>query len=72
MSNADDSNKNDEDNIKVTDKYEGVTDDDYEILGAVDRDTLLQDATDYIKGFTFAPGQGKVPKVYFVMMMQSI
>ena len=64
MSDVDDSNKNDEDNIEVTDKYEEVTDDDYEILGTVDRDTLLQDATDYIKGFTFAP--------YFVMMMQSI
>ena len=72
MSDVNDSNKNDEDNIKITDKYEEVTDDNYEILGAVDRDTLLQDAVDYIQGFTFALGQGRCLKVYFVMMMQSI
>ena len=45
--------------------YEEVSDDDYEILGAFDRDTLLQDATDFTKGFTFAPGQGKLPKSIF-------
>ena len=41
MSDVDDSNKNDEDNIEITDNYEEVTDDDHEILGAVDKDTLL-------------------------------
>ena len=59
------SNKNDEDDMNIRDKYEEVSDDDYEILGAVDRDTLLQDATDFTKGFTFAPGQGKLPKSIF-------
>ena len=51
--------------MNIRDKYEEVSDDDYEILGAVDRDTLLQDATDFAKGFTFAPGQGKLPKSIF-------
>ena len=59
MSDVDDSNKNDED------KYEEVTNDDYEILGVVDRDTLLQNAADKTKGFEFAPGQGKMPKSIF-------
>ena len=72
MPDVDESNKEDEDNIEIRDNCEEVTDDDYEILGAVDRDTLLQDAADYTKSFTFTPGQGKVLKVYLVMMIQSI
>ena len=72
MSDFNDSNKNDKDNIKITDKYEEVTDDDYEILGPVDRDTLLQDAADYIKALHLPLYKEKCPKVYFVMMMQSI
>ena len=51
--------------MEIRNKYEEVSNDDYEILGAVDRDTLLQDAANYTKGFTFAPGQGKVPKSIF-------